>query len=445
MGRLFWKIFLGFWLTLVAVAAGVGFAVHWYSQEQYARLSAIAAGPRAEFGINAVAATLRHAGPAEARALIEEWHRDHPMPVLVVNNAGQELLGRPVPPGALAQARAQLKDADAGNGVRRVTATDGHTYFLFVPVGPATREPHPPHVEPPLPPRILPQLISALIASLIFSAGLAWYLTRPVRHLRVATRRLADGALDERVMPRIGARRDEIADLGRDFDHMAERLQTLIAAQKRLLHDVSHELRSPLARLHALASTLERIERETKRLDDLVGEVLTLSRLEAGVSGAAEEYFDLTGLLEAVVGDATFEAGTRGCHVALAGDGETLIRGRAELLRRAFDNVVRNALTYTGADSSVEVNARKDTAAGRVVVSVCDRGPGVADTELGTIFEPFFRGKNDGGRGGYGLGLAIAKRAVIAHGGSIRALNRDGGGLCIEITLPLVASGPDAD
>jgi two-component system OmpR family sensor kinase len=454
MGRLFRKIFFGFWLTLVVVGAAVGFAVHWYAQDRLAQITELAGGPRAEISISAVAATLQHGGAAAAMALLRQWHGTHAAPVLVVDDSGRDLLDRAVPAAALAQARAQLDRASRASGARRAVAPDGHAYLLFVPAEfPPPRPTLGPFARPFVEPLAL-RLGVTLLASLLFSAGLAWYLTRPVRHLRAATRRLAEGALDTRVMSQIGARRDEIADLGRDFDHMADRLQTLVGAQKRLLHDVSHELRSPLARLHVavglarqqpekLAATLDRIEHETQRLDDLVGEVLTLSRLEAGVSGATEQYVDVTELLETVVADARFEAETRGCRVALQADGEILTRGRAELLRRAVENVVRNALKYTAPDTIVEVGAKRDSVSHHVTISICDRGPGIPQAALTAMFEPFFRADNVTDRDGFGLGLAIAKRAVEAHRGDIRATNRPEGGLCVEITLPL-ASGSAA-
>jgi two-component system OmpR family sensor kinase len=279
----------------------------------------------------------------------------------------------------------------------------------------------------------------------LFSAGLAWYLARPLRHLRQASHRLAGGALDTRVGPAMGGRRDEIADLGRDFDDMAGRLQALVGAQRRLFADVSHEIRSPLARLQVAvaiarqqpertAAALDRIEREARRLDDLVGEVLTLSQLETGVAGAGEEYLDLVGLLEEVVENARFEAEAAGRRVELRADGEMVVNGRAELLRRALENVIRNAVRYTGPSTAVEVSANRDASAGLVTVTICDRGPGVPETDLTAIFQPFYRA-GEPGREGHGLGLAIARRAVEAHAGRIRAFNRPGGGLCVEIVL----------
>jgi two-component system OmpR family sensor kinase len=454
MGRLFWKIFFGFWLTLVLVSGAVGLAVHWYAQQRLDEIGDLADSPRAEIAISVVAAALEHAGPASAAALLRQWRGPRPAPVLVVDHDGRDLLARPVPEAVLARARAQLEAAARTPGSRRVNAADGKTYFLFVPA----------EFAPPRPPRgafarpfvepLALRLGVTLLASLLFSAGLAWYLTRPLRHLRAATRQLAEGALDTRVMPQIGARRDEIADLGRDFDHMADRLQALVGAQKRLLHDVSHELRSPLARLHVatglarqqpqkLDATLERIERETGRLDTLVGEVLTLSRLEAGVSGADELGVDLTELLESVIADARFEAETRGCGVEASIGGGMFIRGRSELLHRAFENVLRNAIKYTASDTAVEVGAKQAAGSDRVTITICDRGPGVPPDALGIMFAPFFRSEETPNMDGFGLGLAIAKRAVEAHGGEIRAANRPDGGLCVEITLPLAGTSDE--
>ena len=216
--------------------------------------------------------------------------RVRPFPMLVVDDAGQDLLGRTVPEAALHRARALAETSDT-QGVRLAAAPDGKTYLLFVPL--AFQPPR--RAEPAVPAWMLAVIGAA--TSLAVSAILAWYLTRPIRSLRWAFDAAASGRLDTRVRPRMGRRRDEIADLGRDFDRMVERLQALVGSQRRLLHDVSHELRSPLARLQAaigllrqdparLEPSLERIEREAVRLDELVGEVLALARLEAGMADA---------------------------------------------------------------------------------------------------------------------------------------------------------------
>ncbi|MCC6608510.1 MAG: HAMP domain-containing protein [Burkholderiales bacterium] len=446
MGRLFWKIFVGFWLTLVLITAGVGALVYAYNQARIAELTEVAAGPRSELLVAAVANAATRGGARAVESLLAELGPHRP-PVLVVDDAGRDILGRAVPPAALALARSELRGAERAAGVRKAVSPDGRSFVVFLPVPERPPRGRPwARVRPD--DRLAFQLGIAFVASLLFSAGLAWYLARPVRHLRAAARRLADGALDTRVAPALGGRRDEIADLGHDFDHMAARLQALIGAQKRLLHDVSHELRSPLARLQVAvalarqqperaATMLDRVERETARLDALVGELLTLSRLEAGVTGAVAEALDLAELLDEVVADARFEAEAAGCTVALAAHGEIALRGRTELLRRALENVIRNALQYAPRGSAVEVALARVAGSDAATISICDRGPGVPESELGCLFEPFFRAESGVARAGYGLGLAIARRAVEAHGGRIGATNRIGGGLCVEIVLPL--------
>ena len=295
-------------------------------------------------------------------------------------------------------------------------------------------------------------LVATLLASLIFAALLAWYFSKPIRNLRSAFEAVVSGNLAVRLGPVMGKRSDELADLGRNFDHMASHLNALIDGQRRLLHDVSHELRSPLARLQAaiglvrqqperLESSLGRIERESERMDKLVGELLTLSRLEAGVMGALDEEINLDELVSDVVADARFEAETSGHTVDFSGCGEVLVKGRAELLHRALENVVRNALRHTPEGGRVSVKVGLDAGGNDVRLGVLDQGPGVADKELNAIFEPFFRGGNSPYTDGHGLGLAIARRVVEAHGGSIRAANPVGGGLCVEIVLPVKRAG----
>jgi two-component system OmpR family sensor kinase len=332
---------------------------------------------------------------------------------------------------------------------RRVSQPDGQGWLLFVPLRAAPLWQQFLYAGRPLPARA--RLTGAIFASLVFGALLAWYFARPIRHLREAFAALSLGRLDTRVAPRMGRRRDEVADLGREFDGMAEQLQTLIAAQQSLLHDVSHELRSPLARLQAaiglarqnpqkLGSSLERIESEAVRLDELVGHLLTLSRLGTRVSGESlgrSERIDLADLVGSIAEDARFEARASGRDVAFSAEAEVFAEVRVELLHRAVENVVRNAVKHTAAATTVEVDVRKSPSGHEAVVSVADRGPGVAETEMEAIFEPFYRGPEGQPGGGFGLGLAIARRAVEAHGGRVRARNRSDDGLVIEMSLPL--------
>ncbi len=449
MGRLFWKILLVFVVTMLVTSFGVGFVVHIHAQQRLAQMTELAAGPRAERNLAAAGTALRYGGAAGFATLAGQWPARRPLPVLAVDATGADVLGRSVPPLALERARA-LSSAGDDDAVRPVQAPDGRHYLLFAPADVLPHRPRGAHRRPGPDPFYL-RLAITVLAGLLFSGSLAWYLTRPLRHLRRATSRLAEGALQTRVMPALGPRRDEIGDLGRDFDYMAERLQALVGAQKRLLNDVSHELRSPLARLQVavglarqqpekLACALERIEREGTRLDDLVGHLLTLSRLEAGVMQGLEEYLAVGELLEDIVDDARFEAAASDRDVRLRTAGEWVLKGRAELLSRAFENVIRNAVRHTAPGTVVEVSLELEASGTQLIVEVCDRGPGVPEAELATLFEPFVRSAHREAGGGYGLGLAITRRAVNAHGGRVTAANRTGGGLCVTLRLPLAAS-----
>lgn len=325
----------------------------------------------------------------------------------------------------------------------QLTTVAGVATAIWLSHGP----PHPPAGPPPDGVAFFwPPLLSGAVASLIFAGLLAWYFAKPIRSLRAAFADLAAEQLETRVGASIGSRQDELADLGEGFDRMAERLQSLLEAQRRLLHDVSHELRSPLARIQAAADLirqqpgrgeefLARIDRDAARMDGLVGELLSLARLEAPVGERTAQTVDLGPLLGTVVEDARLEAVSLGTPITLHIDPGLLVRGDAELLRRAIENVVRNALRHAGGAGSVEVRARGDGA--RLRVSVSDHGPGVLPSELGAIFEPFVRGRADSPPG-HGLGLALTRRVMVAHGGEVSAGNRPAGGLCVSMALPRV-------
>ena len=281
---------------------------------------------------------------------------------------------------------------------------------------------------------------------------LARYITNPVLKLRAALRRFADGDLSQRVGMTIGGRRDEIGELAREFDHMAERIATLLNAQRRLLRDVSHELRSPLARQRVALELacqragpdahdmLDRVEREAARLDELIGHVLMLTRMENDEGGIERSTIDVCQLLSAVVENADFEARSRQKTVQLNMNEECFAEGVPELLLRALENVVRNAVAYTAENTAVEVSLMiEDSGGGRTArIRVRDHGPGVPEAELNDIFRPFYRVSTARERasGGVGLGLAIAERAVRSHCGDINARNASDGGLIVEIALP---------
>ena len=450
MGRLFWKILFTFWLTLL-IAGGVSGLTVWWHQHTWQNLADdVVVRPSAILAVKAAANTFRFGGQPALVNMLQEQQREAPfnLQVYAVNPQGQELLGRSVSADTLQRVR----DLAKRNVSPPIVRQEG-TFLLFAPL--AGQFPQfqseKGHQLPPAHRYSTPTLIvSGIIISFLSSFLLAWYFAKPIRSLRGAFQALANGDLSRRVSPTIGTRRDELADLGKDFDHMATQLQNLMSSQRRLLHDVSHELRSPLARLQVsiglarqqpdkLASSLERIEHEAGRLDKLVGEVLTLSRLEAGGRQNMEDYLDILELIDAVVDDASFEAQALSCQVAFQCDLEDspVIKGHGELLYRAIENVVRNAIHHTPPHTTVVLSVHRDTTTTCLQLTVDDQGPGVPEHELNRIFEPFQRStSNPQVRQGYGLGLAIARRAIERHGGSIRAYNRQPQGLRVNITLP---------
>lgn len=442
MGRLFWKFLLAFLVSLLIAGAGVGTVVWLHNSGEQERTPP-PGGPGGDTLIRSAAALLASGGSAAVGTWAADLVDGRTQALRIVGDDGRELLGREVSAAQIERARADERAVSPGQLVRRVAAPDGKSYLVFLP--PELLPPRP-HFHRPPPP--WPPLAAVLLAGLAFSALGAWYLAKPIRNLRWAFEGVASGRLDTRVAPRMGSRRDEMADLGRDFDRMAQQLQGLVGSQRRLLHDVSHELRSPLARLQAavglarqnpqrIEASLDRIERESQRLDELVGELLTLSRLEAGTGTLRRERFDLVELVASVTDDARFEAHALGRDLAFPAGEAIVIDGSAELLHRALENVIRNAVKYSAEGSRVDVSVACEPHGEAVRIEVSDCGPGIAEEDLGSVFEPFYRGTNARASGGYGLGLAIARRAVEAHGGSIVALNRPEGGLTVAITLPL--------
>lgn len=310
--------------------------------------------------------------------------------------------------------------------------------------------PYPPDGAPlpPSGPRFpLKHLLAGTLASLVFAALLAAYFARPVRRLRTALQAGASGQLITDLTESMGGRRDELADLCRDFDRMANHIDQLMQGQRRLMHDVSHEMRSPLARLSAIVGLVRQqperlddclnlLEHESARMDRLVSELLTLSRLESGIVGPGDEIVDLAELLDDVVSDAEPEAEQAACRVELVVAGELSVRGDAEMLHRLFDNLLRNALAYASDGGWVGIRAEREGEFVRVCVE--DRGPGALSSDLERLFEPFFRGSQAPARKGHGLGLAIARQIAVSHGGQIDAENRREGGLRVSVCLPLV-------
>jgi two-component system OmpR family sensor kinase len=349
---------------------------------------------------------------------------------------------------------------DLGTFSQVVHASSG-TFTLVYRTSPGFLPPTP----PPLRRMPLHLLEVDFIALLLFSALIARYLSGPIQRLNSGLAQMAKGDLSVRLGDQLGRRRDELADLARDFDRMAERLQQLLESRERLLHDVSHEFRSPLTRLllaldlarqnpeRSLAS-LDRIEYEAQRLNEMVGELLTMSRAEFNTV-KSDTYFAIADLIATIAADARFEAQAKevALIVELPPDGVgSIIEGSPGLLRRGIENVVRNAVRISKPGQLVTVRLTSSTAPEcRLRIEVIDKGPGVPDDSLTRIFEPFVRLERETQGGGFGLGLAIARSAARAHHGDIWAVNNAGGGLTVvmeliakEITLPPFRSKEDA-
>ncbi|MEY2935513.1 MAG: hypothetical protein RL033_6262 [Pseudomonadota bacterium] len=300
---------------------------------------------------------------------------------------------------------------------------------------------------------LMPDTLPYRLAAIVLVTGLvslllARYLSRPIARLRQATQRMAAGDLSARVGTELVGAESETQALGRDLDAMAERITLLLDSERRLRRDMSHELRSPLTRLNIalelirrrsppeLGSAFERIERDTARLDALIGELLTLHQLEAEKAVQAEPV-ELASLTQQIVDDAALEAEQRGGRVQARLAMPSAVRGNRELLRRAIENVVRNAVRFTADGTSVEVELRREGQ--QALLTVRDHGPGVPTEALERIFKPFYRVEGDRARqsGGTGLGLAITERAVALHGGRVLAENHAQGGLAVTLELPL--------
>jgi two-component system, OmpR family, sensor kinase len=327
----------------------------------------------------------------------------------------------------------------------QIVAPDGATYtVLLVPRRPSI------FGALSLPGISLMILCIALVVSAFASWWLARHLSAPIRRIQAGARALADETLDVRVSAGLEDRKDELAVLARDFDAMADQLRANRAAITRLLRDISHELRSPLARMRLAiglarqptadpSRQLERMEREIERLDSLISQVLKLARLSGTDTPFEREAFDVDEMIEEVVRDANFEGAAKGCTVRTLGAAKSSVNGSRDLLRSAIENVLRNAVRYSPQGARVDVAVERGDAG--LMVSVRDQGPGVPESEVQRIFEPFYRvaESRDRDTGGEGIGLAITSRVMRAHGGSASADNRAGGGFEVRLSLPLAA------
>lgn len=371
---------------------------------------------------------------------------------------GRDIVGRGIPPGAekvLAKARAtgetQFHIGLLWTGASVDDRPDGK-YILVAKVIIPYRFLLGGMLETIVLQWLMPALAGALLCLL-----LARHIASPIRTLQSVVGKIADGDLSVRASPAIGSRRDELADLARDFDRMTDRIQSLLQKQQQLLGDISHELRSPLTRLNVSLElvrrgkpdAVDRMQADLDRLNTLIGQILTLTRLQArsgdNTEGQTGTPVNLRSILESVAEDARFEVEKDGKSVVISRADECWLKGDPALLRSCIENVVRNAVHYTKPQTQVALSLElvsNGSNSARILVS--DHGDGVPPESLSRIFEPFYRVSEGRGHqtGGTGLGLSIAQRIAFVHGGTIRASNRNTGGLEIEILLPAGAFTP---
>lgn len=445
-GRLFIKIFIGFWLVTTAILGTWMLATEYFeSRPGSEQARAPHRGPPHRFVLRTIY-ELQNTEDAHLQPLLQRIHDDYGVDVYLLNRDGEDLYGREVP-GEVARVAEKLQ-----GGRRRAFDRGPRTHLLAHTV--YRREQgllRAVFVLPPPRHGVIGALgthLSLRIGLAVLVSGLVCYLlsrmmTNRLKALQVASRRLADGDLDTRLQVRDRGG-DETDELARDFNSMAEQLQHRIQSQKRLLGDVSHELRSPLARLRialALAEKdqqnsgehLQRIEHEAERLEELIAQLLS----SQGQDIRFDTHIDLVELLQHLCADARFEGEAQGKRVAFDySEDQAVMASCGDLLHKSFENILRNAVLHTADNSTVTVSLHRVNNEYRVCITDC--GPGVPEQELHRIFDEFYRVDTARTRetGGYGLGLSIARRAVQRHGGHMAADNTDRG-LAITVTLPI--------
>jgi two-component system sensor histidine kinase CpxA len=452
MRSLFLKIFLSFWLAqalFVALAILVTVAVR-----PTRKITEVEA-QQPRFLAEAVDA-YQSGGPPKLHEYLRDLGSKQHVRAVLFSEQGP-LIGRRgwVPPFFSETAHGTRRTTDTFLGrlsphqmlKASMTGPDGHQYTLVTELPRGQSALFGPNGVPGL------GILIAVLSSGLVCYFLAGYLTSPILRLRKATQKLAAGDLSARAGGASKRSKDELAQLVRDFDTMAEQIEKLIGAQSRLLKDISHELRSPLARLSVAlelarqrtgpeaVSILDRISLETSRMNELIGSLTTIARLESGSATVSRIPVQLEDVLGEVARDAAFEAQARNCQVQMEILDELPVLGDPVLLRSAIENVVRNATRYTHAGTTVRIHAERVSRANHpeALIRVTDSGPGVPEDSLEKIFRPFYRIDDARVRstGGVGLGLAITDQAVRLHGGSVAASNLHEGGLSVEIRLPL--------
>jgi two-component system sensor histidine kinase CpxA len=459
MYRLFLKIFLWYWLTAWAMIAIVLLGSRLTGMRQISAPNMYATV--APILVAEAVKTYESGGPeAFARFSQSNGHQNERQ-LFLLDGFYKDVLSRPLSDDGLRVAHAakngQLIIFRAHIAAYKFVSSSGRPYILMLFLRSDLGQ-----IRDVLLGEGLPFSISLILLVTLLCLGLAYHIASPIHSIQSTARRVAQGDLKARVPSFVSRRFDELAALAKDFDSMVHRLDSLIQTQKKLLNSVSHELRSPLARINLSLALLrtrfsgdsddlfERLDRDVERIDLLMGQLLTLSRLEAGFSSAEREDVDFAQLVEEVAADGNFEAQALGKSVSLQTVGSIVLPDAdPHALRSACENIIRNAVRFTppGGDVQIVLEIDRSAAEPLALLSVRDHGPGVPEESLQAIFQPFYRinGDADATRGN-GLGLAIASEAIRLHGGTIRAQNLQPTGLEIIIQLPVaydVASHKD--
>ena len=451
MRHLFVKIFLWFWATVILTGISLVLAFFLQSANVPSRWHAGFEDTARYFG-TAAAGAFEQGGASAASEYIQRLSEDAHIHGCLFDNAGHPLAGEYCAEfKAMGAHIANGKPSDyvMQRGLARmavpVKGPGGHSFIYTSELlaGPRALAGDRSGAAPI-------RILVALLVSGAVCYFLTRYLTTPILRLRSAAQKIAAGELSVRAEPRMELRRDELGDLVRDFNRMADKTEHLISSQRQLLYDVSHELRSPLARVNVALDlvrgrvrddpALDRIGIDLQRLNEMIGRLLTVAKLEAISTLQSPIRVDLSELVSSIVSDADFEAQERGSRVEMVQAANVIILGDLNLLRSAIENVLRNAVRFTRSGMAVEVVLRTSglTSADEAIISIRDHGPGVPDQELANIFRPFYRVTEARTRdtGGVGLGLAITERVVRLHGGRIRAMNEPDGGLLVEMIFP---------
>lgn len=451
MNRLFLKVFLWFWATVIILGISL--------------VLSFVLGPKGTFmpwqntqwvASRVVAAMDAH-GTAGANDLLSGLEKSHMFEACLFDEPGnpvagghcdalQSLVRKPPAAGPMDSMNAMdgPKDWSVYRSLMTERSRSGKVYYLASQMDYGPQDAH----------KTVFGIVTHLLMLVLISSIVCYLLTRqltgPILRLRHASRQIAEGQLESRVDSSVERRGDEFGDLGRDFNTMATRIQDLLSSQRQLISDVSHEVRSPLARMNLALDlarrrlgndpAFDRLTIDLEKLNEMIGRLLTIAKLEGGAAPIERETVELCRMVAEIVEDAQMEARERQCTIAFECPGDFSLTGDENLLRSAIENVVRNAVYYTHPSTEIRVALKPQVSAGNtaVVLTVSDRGPGVPPADTEKIFTPFYRvaEARDRQSGGAGLGLAIASRVVSMHRGTITAANRPGGGLEVTMELP---------